>query len=839
MRRKLIRTLIIIGVLFALMALAVRIFISPEAVKQFLFAELEARTGIHAEAEDASIQFPWPVGLRLKGLRLSTPEDGANLGVRMEARVEEALATADLMSLFRKAPQVQEVRLQHPQLELWLLEGEEAQIPPEETPDGSAVASPGGERAGIAVALSLLSIDDGNFVIHQLDGSTTTVEGVRQRVHFQIDEQKEFSGRLESSVSALRMEGGPREAPLQLGEMSAELLVSGTIEPLILEVQVPSWAGEGLRGEGRVFYELRENRAFVESELEWSADVEEVLRRVRESSAQQDPDPLAGYEISLESLAGSARFKGFLPEDNQDPSAWLSLIELEGNAEGLRLGALGQTDLVRGRSGFRLEGESVVLEPLELHLEGLDATGRIAVPALGTGSLDGRLTLQVDSAALEKRARSLWPALPDSVRENSTPPEEWPELAGAISGDLLLQLPMPAPEKLPPGALRVSLALEKLNLTQRDRPAPIVLSQGAMQLDPERLTIDRLRVETEGLQGGVEGVLDGWPESMRFVGEGRFALLDLDLLSPPKGEVETSQAWWRPAVAHAKPESKTFVPPENLEIHMGVQADRVLTRGYVIRDLKSQVDLSERLLQFRDIDGKMGTGRLVGTASVDWTEPEATWTTRIEAIEIPASEVLAPVAPRLGQALQTSLSGMLALNGDLLDDQAQLLRSLSGGGALKGTAGELLTTLLLGDGLNALPGQAAQKLSVINFKDFLTTLRFDAGRANFDETILRGPTQVTVEGWAGFDGQVDYALEVKLPPGDTLDLGSFTPLVEFLRTSDDRITIPLHVSGPGKKPKVSLELGAAEERAKDAAKGEIEDKVKGFLKGLGGKKGGG
>ncbi len=840
MRRKLIRILIVLVGLFVLLGIAVKLFVSPEAVKEFVFAELEARTGIHAEAEEASIQFPWPVGLRLKKLHLSTPE-GSGSGLRLVAEVEDALATADLMSLLRKEPQVQEVRLSKPRLEIWLSDAR---------PEAPAMAE-GGEptvvepdAAGVALALSLLSIDEGHIVVHQADGSTSTVEGLRQRVRFQIDAAQKFSGRVETSISALRIEGGAREEPLELAELSTELLLSGVLEPLHVEATVSSFVGEGLSASGEIVYEVRDERPFVDADLEWAMDPAALLRRARAASAEQPDDPLADLELALGSISGRASFSGLLPEENNDPALWLPMLQLSGAVEGFELGAFGQAGLARVRGEFRLEGERVVLEPLELQADGAKLEGRIVVPALGMGELSGKLTMQLDTAALQKSMHAIWPALPDSVTAESTPPEEWPQLSGTLKGELWLQVAVPAPEVLPADAVRGIIGFDELTVLHESMVAPLIVREGSVSFDLERANIERLRLTTDGLEGTVEGVLDSWPETVHFVGRGAFAEVDLDRLQPEDSGLQShsargTMAWWSVGVAHAGAESEAFVPPENLDLQMSLQVDRLLTRGYVIRDMRCVADLSQQVLVVRDLEGRLGSGRLVGEASVDWSAESPNWKTRVEAIEVPAQALLEPVAPRLGEALQTKVSGMILLNADLSEDRDQMLQSLSGGGALKGDAGQLLTTMFLGDSLDQLPGDAAAKLRSIPFKDFLTSLRFDAGKAHFSETVLRGSTQVKAEGWAGFDGQVDYALEIKLPAGENLDLGALTFLTEFLREGDGRITIPVRVTGPGRRPKISLELGGAEQRAKDAAKDDLEDKVKGFLRGLGGKKGGG
>ena len=60
--------------------------------------------------------------------------------VALFGEVEDALATADLMSLIRKEPQIQEVRLSKPRLEIWLGEAAVGEIEAARKEENEALA---------------------------------------------------------------------------------------------------------------------------------------------------------------------------------------------------------------------------------------------------------------------------------------------------------------------------------------------------------------------------------------------------------------------------------------------------------------------------------------------------------------------------------------------------------------------------------------------------------------------------------------------------------------------------------------------------------------------------
>ncbi len=833
MKKKAVRIVVVIAVVLLLAVVAVRSLVPADAVKDFLFAQLEARTGLRATAEEASIRFPWPVGLRLKGLTISGGDTSRPGMPRVEGEIEELTATADLWSLLRKRPQVQEIRLESPRLELWM---DASPAKKGGTPGPGAVGdSTANSIAPGAMALALLSIEDGRITVHAEGGRTFRLEGLDQRAHARLLPDGTFTARLEGGLAHYRQD----LPPLELSDLALRMEATGRLQPLQLHLRFTEGSIGGVQWEGPVELEDTGGRVHLHGELQWTAGVEALRRNFAALDASSLPSDL---QWDYHSAGGTVRGEGFLPPPGATPRQWLALVSVRGAVEDLRVGAYGRDDLLRGNLDFVQQGNTLTLHTGDLSVPGCSMRGSIEMPVMGEGSASGRFDAVVDAQAAEELLRSIWPELPESLRTKASPPERWPEAAGRVDGRIEISMPWPPPSPMPADAVRSTWTIHRVALRMPSLPDSLILTAGRLRLEGKELEIEDLQLSGPAMEGRIGGRLLSDSSGRNFVGEAAFTRIDLDrLMSRPTEESHASLSprWWKvPEARAAGAETTMPAPPEDLSARLRLRCDRLLTRGYAFEDLRGELDLQDQVMELDDLTARLGDGHLSGQARIDWKAPQPRWTlqTRVEAL--PSQEILAPLAPRLASALSTVLAGRLELAGAMGEDGRQILSALSGEATLKGGAGKLITAQLLGKGLASLPAGAAAKLNEIPFHEFLTHLQLDQGRVHFDETVLKGPTRLQANGWVGLDGRVDYHLEVKLPAQEKLDLGSLTPLVEFLRTEDGRITIPVHVEGDGSKPSISLELDSARSRAQGEATRSVTDKLRGLLKGLG-KKGGG
>jgi len=100
-------------------------------------------------------------------------------------------------------------------------------------------------------------------------------------------------------------------------------------------------------------------------------------------------------------------------------------------------------------------------------------------------------------------------------------------------------------------------------------------------------------------------------------------------------------------------------------------------------------------------------------------------------------------------------------------------------------------------------------------------VRLEDGRCLVDTLVITGPdTDWDLAGALGLGGAdgataaMDIAVQIKLPPGFTPNLGSMSFFAEAMRDRDRRINLDLRLTGPVTGPDVTLDLAAMSRRAR-------------------------
>jgi len=106
------------------------------------------------------------------------------------------------------------------------------------------------------------------------------------------------------------------------------------------------------------------------------------------------------------------------------------------------------------------------------------------------------------------------------------------------------------------------------------------------------------------------------------------------------------------------------------------------------------------------------------------------------------------------------------------------------------------------------------KLKQVDFKTLELPMRIEHGRIISDPVKLSGPAgDWRLAGALGFDGAMDYAVSVTLPPDVVKSLGADAALAAgALADPQGRVLLDLHVSGNAKSPRVSLDTKAIQAR---------------------------
>ena len=106
------------------------------------------------------------------------------------------------------------------------------------------------------------------------------------------------------------------------------------------------------------------------------------------------------------------------------------------------------------------------------------------------------------------------------------------------------------------------------------------------------------------------------------------------------------------------------------------------------------------------------------------------------------------------------------------------------------------------------------KLKQVDFKTLELPMRIENGRIISDPVKMNGPAgDWKLAGAMGFDGALDYAVSVTLPPDVVKSLGADAALAAgALADPQGRVLLDLHVSGNAKSPRVALDTKAMQAR---------------------------
>jgi hypothetical protein len=106
------------------------------------------------------------------------------------------------------------------------------------------------------------------------------------------------------------------------------------------------------------------------------------------------------------------------------------------------------------------------------------------------------------------------------------------------------------------------------------------------------------------------------------------------------------------------------------------------------------------------------------------------------------------------------------------------------------------------------------KLKQVDFKTLELPMRIEHGRIISDPVKISGPAgDWKLAGAMGFDGALDYAVSVTLPPDVVKSLGADAALAAgALADPQGRVLLDLHVSGNANSPRVALDTKAIQAR---------------------------
>lgn len=241
-----------------------------------------------------------------------------------------------------------------------------------------------------------------------------------------------------------------------------------------------------------------------------------------------------------------------------------------------------------------------------------------------------------------------------------------------------------------------------------------------------------------------------------------------------------------------------------------VRIDRLKQGKLDVRNVAATVALAPAALQAESFSLQGYGGDITGSAKFDLHDTaKPVYEIRSKVANVQADALLSAWTPAknlLRGTLSTDLT--FAGAGQQPDDLKRTLTlvglaALSEGQLGPGPALEAIADLV-----------KIPQLKEVKFKDLRLPMRIEQGRVITDEATLTGPSgEWKMSGAVGFDGALDYAVSVTLPPEAAAALDAKSALAAgALADERGRMLIDLRVGGTAKAPKVSLDGGAMRAR---------------------------
>ena len=808
-----------IGLLLLLFLLP---FVVPaDRWKQIAIDQLKARTGWEASAGSARISI-FPLGVRISELAVDDP-DGDKGYERFSLRADAVVLRADLVSVLKRAPKLEEIRLVKPAMELWA----KAKTDSVTSPDSSAVApSPAAPPApsSISSLLAFVAIEDGSFTLHDAERSLNLI-GLRQRIELSLAGPT-FRAQVEGEMAGGEWADAqmPR-SPLALPALKLTGVAQGSIDGGSLQVDPLRVESLGQIVQGKLELSGAEAKTLGFA-LESSGELSQLYTALREQF------PL-GPELSSLVLEGGALQWALstarpLPLDAK-PDAMLQALHAQGSIGTLQA-ELWQERAVAEQTKFSLSEGRLRVSEMQLTLPGARCEMELSGPLGPEQTLTLATKLRGDLRALRALAARVLPQLPQELVAKLPPLAKWPGVAGMLSGDIEVELPQKMPADPRSLTLLASLQLSKVGLLPAAWRDSLLVPAGAIMATATEARLSEFQLSGPGFAGKASGSVWGWPDGIESEWDLAMNSVDLDqmqmALAPPLAEKAFGPEWFsRPAHA-ATVAAELPVPPANLGADVRLTVQELRTRGYRLANVDGRASLHERKLAVTQTSAKLGSGELALVMDVDWNRTPAEWNGKTTAHAVPAAELVRPFASILADALSTTFDGDIALNGPLSLDRAQILAALTGNAALQSAAGALTTEPLFGEALKTFLGDHYARFRELDFRALTAGVTVSGGQVRFDRFLLDGTTQLRANGQVGLDGSCDYSLDVLLPAGLTPKLGDLAPLAELLRDGEGRFGFRVNVDGPARKPKVAVDFdqlaSLAGERAKQKAAGELD-----------------
>lgn len=275
--------------------------------------------------------------------------------------------------------------------------------------------------------------------------------------------------------------------------------------------------------------------------------------------------------------------------------------------------------------------------------------------------------------------------------------------------------------------------------------------------------------------------------------------------------------------------------PKNIDFNMTAAANEVIYDNLNLKDVKGNMSLKDGVLSFSDASMKTmgGTIGLSGNYDPrDLTEPAFNFSLNISELSIAEAfksfntiKAFAPIAQNLTGKFNSDLN----FSGKLGQDMMPLLSSLDGKGLLKVAETALKDSKIL-EGITSLT--KLKDVNTLQLKNISIPISIENGVMDvkpFDVKLW--DYQANVQGTAGFDGSINYLVNMQIPAGKFgAQANSLLATITGTETDENTmIPLALNLSGTYNSPKISLAGGnSIESLLTNALKARVSGEAKGL-----------
>ncbi len=356
---------------------------------------------------------------------------------------------------------------------------------------------------------------------------------------------------------------------------------------------------------------------------------------------------------------------------------------------------------------------------------------------------------------------------------------------------------------------RGSMAVSNFSYSGADIPQTVQIAKANAEFSPERINLSEFDSKMGESPVQATGFLTNYMDY--FLGETGTLTGQLALTS---SRFNVNEWMIEGAVADTTNSELTVIElPKNIDFNMSVAANEVLYDNLTLKEVKGKMRLAEGRLSFTDASMKTLGGSIGLNGSYDPTDlsvPKFDFSLNLADLSIAEAfrsfntvKVFAPIA----QHLTGKFNSTLAFSGNLGPDMMPLLASLDGNGLLKVAEAALKDSKIL-EGITSLT--KLKDANTLQLKNIAIPIAITNGVMEVQPFDVRlWDYQANVRGSAGFDGSINYLINMDVPAGKFgAQANALLAGISGKSASEDSsIPLALNLSGSYNAPKISLAGG--------------------------------